>query len=179
MKIKSEIIKRGFMKKNNKKELVNSKRMMYLDILKIIACFFVIINHSSLSLFNYTGFTKTSVLIYSIAFSMCKTAVPIFIMVTGALILNKKEYTIKNSLKNLIRVLVPLILISLYLYTKHNDLSLEVIVKFIEDPLMTLYWYLYMLLGLYLILPILNKMVKNLQKKDLSYIICINLKIQV
>jgi len=164
--------------KTVKKELeLEKKRVLYYDILKIMACFLVIINHSGLTLFTYTGYNKLSVLFYSIGFSICKMGVAIFLMVTGALLLNRKDYNIKDSLKSIFRVFIPLIAISLYLYLKNNKFSFYFIPSFFEGPLMVLYWYIYMLIGLYLIYPFLNKMLKNLKLNELRNLIIICLLI--
>ena len=71
----------------NKKSL---KRNYWIDILKIIACFCVIVNHTGLVLLEYTNYKNIPVLVYSIMFSICKIGAPIFIMVTGYLLLRKK-----------------------------------------------------------------------------------------
>lgn len=58
------------------------KRIYYIDILKIIACFCVIFNHLCFILLQYSVQKNIIVLIYCIMFSICKIGVPIFIMVT-------------------------------------------------------------------------------------------------
>lgn len=94
---------------NTKLEIVkNNKRSYYLDFLKIIACFLVIVNHAGGHILINSGYTKGATLFYSVCFSICKIAVPIFVMVTGALLLTK-EQTYKSIGKRIFRILIPLI----------------------------------------------------------------------
>lgn len=52
---------------------------------------------------------------YSISFAICKIAVPIFLMVSGTLILKQEKFELKQSIKHIIRILIPLIGLSAYI----------------------------------------------------------------
>ena len=91
------------------------KRYIWLDILKIIACFCVIINHAGGYIFEYSGHNKCTVLFYSFFFSICKIGVPIFLMTTGYLLI-KKDYKYKDACKSIIRILIPLLALSFLTY---------------------------------------------------------------
>ena len=144
------------------------KRYYDLDILKIGACLLVILNHIIFFLNDYL-FTNTSALFYSFSYSIYKVAVPIFIMISGALLL-KKERNYKYILKKIIRIVIPLIIISYYIAVKENIINYNEIFKFLllilKDPIKIPYWYLYMLISLYLVTPFLYKMIKNFKDKD-------------
>ena len=58
-------------------------RYIWLDIIKILACFFVIINHFHGQIFYYAGNTPQVALFDSAIFAICKSAVPLFVMVSG------------------------------------------------------------------------------------------------
>lgn len=150
------------------------KRNYWLDILKIVACLLVVVNHSSSILIKYTNYTKISVYVYSYMFAICKIGVPLFIMCTGYLLLSKKN-TYKQIIKRIIRIIIPLFAMSfLYYYINNGHLEFNVISflkKFIGEPMDIYLWYLYMLIGLYLVIPFIQKMINKFEKKD--YIIFI------
>ena len=160
------------MKVNNND--TNNYRCIWIDIIKIIACFCVIINHNGGFLLEYAGYTKSTVLFYSICFSICKIGVPLFLMITGYLLL-KQEQSYKKSLKRIYRIFIPLLFVSLLIYIKKNgfNISFIFIEEFINNPIIIPYWYLYMLIGLYLILPFVQKMIKNFKNKDFKCLILI------
>lgn len=159
------------------KKEVNNKRCIWIDILKITACFCVIINHNGGFLLEYAGNNNYTVLFYSIFFSICKIGVPIFLMITGYLLLTKEE-SYKRIFKRIYRIFMPLLFISLLVYVKQNGFNIDFIKSFINGPIIIPYWYLYMLIGLYLMLPFIRKMIKSFDNKDFKYFIIICLIIQ-
>ncbi len=142
---------------------------IYLDILKIIACIFVIIDHANVFILNNTG---RGVLIYHcLLLSLSKIGVPIFIMVSGALLL-KKDYSYKKIIKCVLRVLIPMLIIMLLIFVKNNIIDKEPIsfykyvITNLEKPQMLWFWYIYMLIGLYIATPFLQKMIKAFKNID-------------
>ncbi len=152
----------------------DSKKTTYthINLLKIIACFLVIVNHTINHVLNFK--TEGVDFFFCLLFSLCKIAVPLFIICSGYLIL-KKEYTYKKVFQNIIKVFVPLLVISIFLYVKDTGLKniniLDFFEKFISEPYIKPYWYLYMLLGLYFVTPFIQKMVKDFKEKDYYYFI--------
>lgn len=144
-----------------------NKKIIYLEILRLIACFFVIVNHTHGLMLSSNSLINT--IIYCIDFSLCKIAVPIFFMITGILILEKK-YTYKKVFKCISKIFVPLFVISLCFYIKDIGLSQFDFISFVkcilEEPYIFSYWYLYALIGFYLCVPFTQKFVKKINKKD-------------
>ena len=155
-----------------------SKRIYWIDILKIMACFFVIVNHCLHVMLNYGVNNKILVFIYFFMFSICKIAVPLFIMCTGYLLLNKKM-SYKQVMIRITRILVPLFVISLIFYMINNDtFNLFIFMKkFIEYPIVEPLWYLYMLIGLYISMPFIQKMLDNFKENDYKIFILLFLLI--
>lgn len=149
---------------------MKNKKNLTIEMLRIIACFLVIVCHT-----NGWGFDKLtfnlpwflSIGIYLIS----KTAVPIFFMITGALYL-KKDYSYKEMLKKIFfRIVVPLVLFSAIRYFKdYRQISLRNFMRFLKNLLsakiLIHYWFLYALMGLYLIIPFIRKMILNFENKD-------------
>lgn len=143
------------------------KNKNYIYLLKIIACFLVIINHTNSNIFlNAT--TKLPWFISIITFFLSKMAIPIFMMITGALILNK-NYDYKKVIKKVFKYITILILISIiYNYFIYNskDSIIQFIIKIHNNQIYYPLWYLYFYIALLLSMPILQKMVKNMNNSD-------------
>lgn len=152
------------MEKNNK---------IWINILKIIASFNVVINHACIL---NIGNSNIEILFHCIQLSLSKVAVPIFIMITAVLLIEKK-IDFKYIRKKIIKIIIPLIFLSMLTYIIHNETFsfVDFIRKFFIAEIVYPYWYLYMLIGLYLMIPILNKLILNLSKKELLYITVISL----
>ena len=148
------------------------KRILYLDALKILAALFVVFNHYCFVINPSSHFSK---ILFTVLFTTCKVAVPIFIMVSGALLLGKKTSYKDVFIKRIFRVFVPLVIISIiYVFFYYDGLNFNNIFSFIV-AIFTEYdinyipywiWYLYMLMALYIMTPFLQKMLKGFKEKD-------------
>ena len=158
--------------------MIETKRYYWLDILKIIACLCVIANHSGGVILSYTNYSQSAVIFYCIQFALCKIGVPLFIMVSGYLFLKSEkgnDFSYKIILKRIFRIFVPLFMISLLLAIKNNGINnfnlLLFIKDFISEPYVIVYWYLYMLIGLYIVTPFVKKMINKFQNIDYKFFI--------
>jgi surface polysaccharide O-acyltransferase-like enzyme len=152
---------------NNKNNIQNYA----INLCKIIACFLVIINHTSLYILDY-GHQKYF-LFYCIEFVLCRIAVPIFIMCTGFLLCQKK-INFKYLSYKILKILFLILIFSGVIYFAQNPiLNLKNFLQFFNvilvNPIVEPYWYLYMLLGLYLMIPLINKMISNFELKEYLY----------
>ena len=70
----------------------NKIHYYWLDLIKILACFFVVINHTGGYLLEFAGNNNFgNSLFYMINFVFCKMGVPLFIMITGFLLLERNS----------------------------------------------------------------------------------------
>lgn len=156
-------------------------RKVYLEALRIAACFMVIVNHSTSGLFFNTspGPTWFCSLTY---FFICKTAVPLFLFIMGALLLGKED-TLQKTLKRLTRILVVLIIASFayyVFYSRKNGTVFSLkqfLVNLPQNHITNSFWYLYLYLGLLCMLPILQTLVKALTRRQLEYLLFLSLGI--
>lgn len=153
--------------KNKVKKEKNKDNIMYINILRIVSCLMVIINHTHGILLENN--TTSNSIFYMLGFSLCKIGVPLFLMITGTLLLDK-NYDYKKILKCIFRVLVPVIGLSFVFYIKDvgfNNINLIIFFKdIIMSPYIIPYWYIYALIGIYLTIPFLQKMIKNFKDRD-------------
>lgn len=153
-----------------------SARVYFYDFLRILACFLVIVNHTIGSVF-IKHFPSPSSYLSLIYFFTCKIAVPIFLMLTGALLLNRQESLKTLFTKRILRMVIALFVFSFIVYlmpfVKRLDFTgfnpAAFLVNTLKEPIKSAYWYLYMLIGLLLCLPLLRKMIAGFEIKDYIY----------
>ena len=120
-----------------------SKRVVYYDILNILACIAVLFLHcnGSVHVFSNTRLWKECLVIEVI----CYFAVPIFIMISGATLLKYRErYTTKQYfIKRIERVVIPWVIWSLILYIINNKNFnvLNFTNKFLYEKIESVYWF--------------------------------------
>ena len=153
----------------------NSVRERWPDILRIIACFSVIVLHASGEGFNnHFGSRTIEWQVCNIYNSVVRFCVPIFVMLSGMFMLNpEREYNIKKIYRVKICKIVIAYLFWAILYTlvflleaiskgtKANVYGwLFAIARGILNGHYHL-WFLFMICGLYIIVPFLRMIVKN------------------
>ncbi len=161
----------------------SNHRIIYADILKIVAIVAVIIIHSSAPLvYTFYSVKLNWWWIGNVFDSAMRWGVPIFIMVSGMLLLNpNKEESPKTFFrKRFSRVLIPFVfwecVYIIWIY-KHNIIKNEPLplLKIIESfigiggPIFYHLWFINLILGLYLLTPIFRIYVKNSDSNNLKY----------
>ncbi len=143
----------------------SAKRHYYLDFLRIIAIIFVLFNHREcyhhFLTYNDFGIKYIITIIPSI---LCKCGPPLFLMISGALLLRKKDETFKDVFKHRIsRILIVMVIAALW--KSRVDFTLYNIVKTFASGLN---WYLYAYLGFLIMLPFFRILVNNMTKEKVN-----------
>ena len=160
----------------------NSKRIVYFDIIRIVATFFVI-NIHVISIYNNKPMNIVPLSWWwfgNISHSLSRFSVPVFIMISGALLLgNNKREGIKDFFeKRLFKVFIPFffwsviyILWQAHLSHNYKNINILYILKsIIAKPVYYHMWFVYIIIPLYLVTPIIKKMMKNLDDKEIRYL---------
>lgn len=161
-------------------------RVESYSYIRAIACFAIIILHTvhaSVLLYG-DRLTQTQYLISRVIENCMMWAVPCFLMVTGALLLNKeKEITYRKLFqKYILRIFTALAITCMILRIVDAALEGESFgIYIILDGAKKLFtgsswaylWYLYLLIGLYLFLPFYKKIVQNSKDFELKYLVCL------
>lgn len=162
----------------NKEHSDRKTKRIYIEALRIIAAFFVIINHTVNTIFLDIPISKTWYVSVGY-FYVSKIAVPIFLMISGALLLRKRD-TPKKYLTRIIRCIIVIVLFTIinfaYIY-RGQDISLSLFLNSLFDCVTSAYWYLYLYLGILIMLPILQKLAQVLSKKETQLFLLISLVI--
>ena len=150
-------------------------KITYIELMRVVASFLVIVNHTEASLFFDRGPSLTwfAGLLY---FFICKIAVPLFLMIMGAVLLGKED-TPRKTAQRLLRGCTVLFVASaiyyIYYGTKNNQVLglFEFLKNVVRTQTTNAFWYLYLYLGLLCLLPILQKLTKVLEKRDLQWLL--------
>ena len=147
--------------------LVVSNRMYWADACRVVAIFGVVLIHSCGEVFYSYG--KISIgywLPANILDSLARVAVPLFVMISGALLMKSGDmYSVNFKLigRRIVRVLVPLIvwsMVSLWwvdFNTPNKTIDpVEWLQKLLSHPVIYHLWFVYMIIGLYIMLPIMQ-----------------------
>ena len=151
-----------------------SKRIVWMDITRVLAIIFVVLCHAIESDYYAVRMTGKPVsdlcwAFENISFTFGRLGVPLFLMLSGALMLGR-EYDTKTFYK---RSLIPLFITTeiwniinyfYYIYNFSYDFDWEVLlydVLFWRNPYASHMWYMPVILGIYLVLPLLAKAFRN------------------
>jgi len=152
-------------------------RKAYIDLLRIICITLVMFNHTGTAGYMlFTERTESPFYFVYLSFSICcKIAVPVFFMISGALLLKKQENIIDVIKKRLLRIVVALLIASVVYYILFNkdEISIVSFLKTIySSSATTSLWYLYSYCGMLLMLPLLQKLAQAMANSDFVYLIC-------
>lgn len=156
-----------------------AEKNSYIIYLRVIATFFVVMIHAS------TGFLyriDTEAFDWSYANwinAATRCSVPIFVIISGYLLLHKDENTWLFYKKRIPKLLYPFAFWTLiylvyyfYRYTNFESLSSEKIGSIILDKILhganAHLWYLYMIIGLYLAIPFLRKIMLQSTNREIE-----------
>jgi surface polysaccharide O-acyltransferase-like enzyme len=155
------------------KTIDKKERIYYYDLLRAIAIIMVILCH--VDIFFGAFDSELKIILIPGLHRIALTGVPIFLMISGALLLNK-DYTLSYFLKRrFARIIYPfifwmgLILIIGYFYFNWSNTQLWNV--FIGNPGIS--WFFWMLIGIYLFLPVINVFIKEYKLKGIEYFLLI------
>lgn len=163
--------------KKNVFETVRSEREAWIDMLRLFAVLAVVGLHSAVPVvLGFGRVSKTDWWSGNILDSSVRWCVPVFVLISGALLLNTKRQAglLTFYREKITRILIPLLFWSIIFtaftclqdFRSHNMLSLKNIIgNFIigkPNPHFTHLWYLFMLIGLYALTPFLRWLLRIL-----------------
>ena len=153
-------------------------RIFYLDKLRVLAIFSVIVIHVSATMWYSTPVKSFDWQMMNIYDSLVRFCVPLFIMISGAMLLDpKKDYSLKKLSSKILRIITAFAVWSALYATYHyfyDNASLKTSIKsFIEGEYHM--WFVFMIIGLYIATPIIRLIAKD--KKTTQYFIVLGLVI--
>lgn len=139
-----------------------SNRILYFDILRVVAILGVIILHVASSNWYDTDVSSFEWLVFNIEDSIVRWCVPIFVMISGALFLKEDISIRKLYSKYILRIVTAFIVWSI-IYALVELPHGASLVWFCHVLISGHYhmWFLYMIAGLYIIVPFIRCIVKS------------------
>lgn len=147
-------------------------RIKYYDTLRFLAIISIIALHT-IQVFH--GQKHIGDNLYSFN-EIVRFGVPVFLMITGALLLNREIKIGEFFKRRLNRLVYPFIfylilhrILLYYIGTHHNP---DLLWRVFSLPF-RFNWYFWLIIGVYLLIPVINKFIQNADMKELEYFICV------
>ena len=162
-------------------------KKIYIEVLRCIAIFFVIFNHTEeygFDLYKETAETLPYIIYLTISI-LCKAAVPIFFMISGAVLLGKEESIKTLYKKRVLKIFIVTFVASflVFVFAMQKAEQLEILFnvdtiliffrKIYTEPIVIPYWFLYLYLAFLIMLPLLRNLVKNMKKESYYYLFAV------
>lgn len=159
---------------------MNQNKKVYLEAIRIFAVILVIFNHTD-GFIYYTATNNIFTYLYSLFFAVfCRSAVPLFFMITGAVLLDREETLSTLLKKRILKILLVLIAVSFAYYAFDMLLGriegagfADFMNKLMTNQIRDSFWFLYAYLFLLLTLPFFRKMAPFLNDKLMLYLVCL------
>lgn len=150
-------------------------RQIELDCLRIIATFGVIILHTCSLHWGRVGVDTFSWQVFNFYESMVRWTVPVFVMISGALFLGRKQSVTKIFRKNIGRIITAYIFWSAAYSVMSFVLYSSGLKWAIKQFFLGYYhmWFLFMIVGLYIVTPFLQRIVES--KELMKYFLGVSL----
>lgn len=164
----------------------SNKRIEWIDYLKAFACLLVVIGHLIQSLQkagidNYEGLTSF------INWFIYLFHMPLFMCMSGFLYCNKKQQFSwkdykKFEIKKIFNLLVPyftfylvyVIVNMIFSSSVNSPKGISDIVAIFNNPISP-YWFLYALLSIFIVIPLIEKIFKYNKKNVMLFLVCLKI----
>lgn len=160
---------------------MKKERFIFADVIRTIAIIFVIMIHTTSS-FMYDVVLGTDVLSFNLVLilnSIFSIAVALFFMISGCFLIRKDSDLDRNHFKRVVKRIVQLLfwticylLFCKYVLDWNIDLNYSLKAMFFNVQVSHL-WFMYPLIALYLLSPIVSKLYYSISKKQLNYLLII------
>lgn len=143
--------------------IINKEMSSGLDLARSVSCFLVVLLHVAGYGFYENGSNWLSA---NIIDSFTRVCVPVFIMITGALLIRNKS---SEPVKKIARIIICILFWSVFYSTVDGDKFngvLKWLVSIIESPKKYHLWYLYVCIGFYISIPLLSKFYIHSEKRS-------------
>ncbi|MDO6758745.1 acyltransferase family protein [Tamlana sp. 2_MG-2023] len=161
-------------------ENINTNQQLGISILRIVSTFSVILIHVSGPLVVKFGeIPLMDWYIANIFDGLSRYSVPMFFMISGALLLSK-DYKLYYFIKKRFGKIIPPFLFWSLIYSLLNRYVFNSEIFRVDKVIRDIFygseyhlWFVYALMGIYLITPIIRKWIKNASQNEILYVLII------
>lgn len=157
-----------------------ARKCLDIELMRILAAFFVIFNHTGTTAFFLFPFYDVHTVSYwgCLFLSVfCKFSVPLFFMISGALLLDREEEAVKmGGVRRAFHIFLILLVWSFFYYLNAVMTGKETFVikhflsQFYAKDWNFSYWFLYAYLAFLVSLPLLRRFAHSLINRDYRYL---------
>lgn len=151
-------------------------RLYYIDNLRVIACFLVLLTHSTMSA---TDPEKEGFWIFGLSFIGSPSS-ELFLALSGTVLLPVRSGFIQFYKRRFIKLLPPLIIWSILgvlLYSQTRDWPMDkvfdMIVRIPLQPAISVYWFVYAMAGLYLLAPFISPWLHQASRRQIEFFLAL------
>lgn len=160
---------------------IKEKRLEYIDTLRVLACFLVLLTHG-----NMGGHESQGLWIALISFFGSPSS-ELFLSLSGTVLLPVKTSIKTFYKKRFLKLIPPLLVWSIIVVFTYYFLGKHTLAEGIEKllfiplrPVHGIYWFVYVMIGLYLFAPYISKWLENASKKSIEWFLilwCVNMSL--
>jgi surface polysaccharide O-acyltransferase-like enzyme len=155
-----------------------ASRKLHLELLRGLAIILVVYNHTGARgfLLFTAAHNRSLYVVYLFLSIACKIAVPLFFMVSGALLLPKDESLGSLYRRRVLRFTIVIVLFSLaqYVYTAYRFGAAFSLRGFFSalysSQVIVPYYFLYLYLAILVMLPFLRRLARNMSNQEFLYL---------
>ena len=149
------------------------EKKINIEFMRIIAILSTIVIHvSNIYIRSFGNISNGNFLISTIYNACARICVPVFFMISGALLI-KGEYNREKYLKRIKKFIIILAVWSIIYYIVNdirggsNDIIKAMVYTFFDTTYTSKHlWFMYAIIAMYLVLPFINNMCKNLTREQ-------------
>lgn len=149
-------------------------RIYYLDCLRVFAFFLVVLTHSQMS-----NIASNGIWVSGISF-LCSPSSELFLALSGAILLPVHTDFSSFYRRRFLKLLPPMVIWSVFgvalSLLQHKVTGSEAIEKLLLVPIKPVegvYWFLYVMIGLYLFAPFISYWLREASKKQVEFFLLI------
>lgn len=160
-------------------------RKLHIDLLRIVACISVIMLHSASQYWYELPVTDTRWMVYNTWDAVSRFGVPVFVMISGMLFLSREgELNLRKLYcNNILRLAVAYAVWSIVygLWDCREWGAGATVRDYVAECVLGRYhlWFIPMLIGIYMLLPVIKTFTDHCSKKNLEYFLILFFVLQI
>ncbi len=161
---------------------MKKKRIIWIDVLRLVGILMVLTIHVVGNTINTFGLGGNASLVYKVLSGISAASISLFVLISGGMFLGRDISYKDMFFKYIIKILVGIVLVG-FVYSMMElvfvngtfklSFVIDSFVKIIKMDTWAHMWYLYLVLVLYLITPLLRLFVKKLNRVEYAIFLCI------
>lgn len=154
-------------------ETINAEREVWLDLLRTVCCFTVVLLHCTCNVYKEFGDNLSTWYPNMLISAFTAFAVPCFYMISGASLLRRVQGVKKTWVKRVPKLLIPLLFWSVIYIVYSGDVQPRRFIAMLFSGQWEHLWFMYCILSIYILLPMLSALYHQLNTKVKLYMLIV------